>query len=335
MGFFVSEKKGQLSLKEGHFEGYFKVFCKFWKKPISGTLTLNGSNGNTLPPVMRNKPGSVFKGDFIDYGYKMDGTFECKTNNYRLTLEGIWKRNCYSLWEFQFRYLFITFANGYEFQGKKKKSSYLCGKYVTNQGIYDGSWDVSLTYIHDFCKLLMENPKLKFSGDIHNIKSNNTGVWKYGRPWQGFMRYKDYVGSYERGKKHGQGTLVMDHDRVYKGMFRENSMCGLGTLQDNKHNTEYKGEFKDGKYHGHGILTTTTNVFEGHFQNNQKHGQGTLYDLNGNVLQSGIYKFDTFYRASGQNKNGYGDEFANVNQYFQQQQQTSDEGQPSAPPKPS
>ena len=77
----------------------------------------------------------------------------------------------------------------------------------------------------------------------------------------------DYIGLYKDGKRHGQGTLVLEDGSIYVG------------------------EFKNGKYHGNGLLRNCDGEFyNGYFEGGWRHGEGTTY-YNDGLIETGNYVF--------------------------------------------
>ena len=82
----------------------------------------------------------------------------------------------------------------------------------------------------------------------------------------------------------GEGTYSFSDDMKYIGEFQLGQFHGQGTLLS--YGDKYVGEFKEGNYHGDGILTYSNgDKYVGEFQLGQFHGQGTFTDSNGNVKE--------------------------------------------------
>ncbi len=82
----------------------------------------------------------------------------------------------------------------------------------------------------------------------------------------------------------GEGTLSFSDDMKYIGEFQLGQFHGQGTLLS--YGDKYVGEFKEGNYHGDGILTYSNgDKYVGEFQLGQFHGQGTFTDSYGNVKE--------------------------------------------------
>ena len=97
----------------------------------------------------------------------------------------------------------------------------------------------------------------------------------------------------------GVGTYSLSDDLKYIGEFQLGQFHGQGTLLS--YGDKYVGEFKEGNYHGDGILTYSNgDKYVGEFQLGQFHGQGTFTDSYGNVKEGrwsnnvfGIEKVET------------------------------------------
>ena len=128
------------------------------------------------------------------------------------------------------------------------------------------------------------------------------------------LKNASFHGSWMYGKLHGEGTLTwLDGSRSYVGQFRQNHKHGLGKmeiLEGRNHSLKtifdgqwkcdkfeghgslyysngdvYKGSFKDGKPHGHGIskqgkfMGSGASVYVGEWANGSKNGYGVLDDI--------------------------------------------------------
>jgi len=85
-----------------------------------------------------------------------------------------------------------------------------------------------------------------------------------------------YVGEWEDGKKHGQGTYTYPDGGKYEGEWKDGKENGQGTYtwSDGR---KYVGECKDGKKHGKGTYTFSDGrKYVGEYKDDKKHGQGTF-----------------------------------------------------------
>jgi antitoxin component YwqK of YwqJK toxin-antitoxin module len=119
------------------------------------------------------------------------------------------------------------------------------------------------------------------------------------------LKYKDeddydyiYQGEVnESNELHGYGKL-WNNDYSYHGYFKNNKLCGKGTLSftgnvnelNNTFSVTYEGEFSDNKKNGRGLEIYKNNeYYEGNFLNDFRHGKGILFNPNG------VPKFDSFW----------------------------------------
>jgi hypothetical protein len=89
-----------------------------------------------------------------------------------------------------------------------------------------------------------------------------------------------YVGEWRSGKRNGFGTLFYAKDNVnrvllYSGHFVDDIRSGNGTLEW-QDGTFYRGEFRGGNRHGHGLQTYIDGTYEGQWVNDEKNGLGRL-----------------------------------------------------------
>lgn len=117
----------------------------------------------------------------------------------------------------------------------------------------------------------------------------------------------EYIGTFKRGCKDGEGQMYYANDEVYDGTFKKNKRCGQGIMWFSD-GALYLGEWRNDKFNGHGILvqgeiywifyfhshghilsTANGNRFEGSFSNGKKHGEGIYYHKNSGQVQKGIW----------------------------------------------
>lgn len=93
-------------------------------------------------------------------------------------------------------------------------------------------------------------------------------------------------------KKHGEGYLLYDDGRFYKGSFHNNKFHGKGFFfwPDN---TKYIGEYRFGEKHGKGKTLYKDGDFHiGSYSNSKKHGFGIYYSQMYQIWFIGHYKED-------------------------------------------
>jgi serine/threonine protein kinase len=126
-----------------------------------------------------------------------------------------------------------------------------------------------------------------------------------------YMDGSIYEGEKYQGLRHGKGKFYYSDGGMYDGDWRSGSMDGVGTLFYAGGNVAYKGEWKEDKFHGKGIVYNEAPVppvggfdysnfdnlqdywirYEGDFVNDNKDGVGILYITNGERYQ-GAFKDD-------------------------------------------
>ncbi|KAH3742668.1 phosphatidylinositol-4-phosphate 5-kinase [Pelomyxa schiedti] len=89
-----------------------------------------------------------------------------------------------------------------------------------------------------------------------------------------------YIGSYEKGKSHGNGTLLSTDGKFYSGEFAHGLPHGHGT-EFIPSGEWYEGEFVAGKREGHGVLICGNATYKGYWKNGNPSGQGELHFMDG------------------------------------------------------
>ena len=113
-----------------------------------------------------------------------------------------------------------------------------------------------------------------------------------------FKGWGKYVGDWNDGKRHGNGTFTTSDGSSYTGQFKDGLEHGSGTYSGTS-GTRYEGEWRQGKYHGEGVLITSDGY--------QVHGEfrkgklwiGVKYDESGSEIEK-IYRGDSY---DGETKN--------------------------------
>jgi len=139
--------------------------------------------------------------------------------------------------------------------------------------------------------LLLSSPlfgQSKKSGLLYIMENGSryVGEWEDGKKHgQGTYTYSDgpkYVGEYKDDKKHGQGTFIWSNGDKYVGEYKDGEENSQGTYTWSN-GDKYVGEYKDGKKHGQGKFTYTDG---GWYDGSWKEGQswtGITYDKDGNI----------------------------------------------------
>jgi hypothetical protein len=145
-------------------------------------------------------------------------------------------------------------------------------------------------------------------------------------------KYEDgsiYEGGAKDGIRHGKGKIYYADGMVFEGRFDEGVVFGPGVLWYKNGRLCYEGDYKDGKFDGHGILYNGLiedlrsffdykdfnkvgkcwSKYEGDFEKDRKNGTGTLYLMNGEkyfgeFINDKIHGKGTFYFIDGRNITG-------------------------------
>lgn len=112
-----------------------------------------------------------------------------------------------------------------------------------------------------------------------------------------FANGDEYEGEYEQrtvteeGEKmvhsverSGKGTLRCANGCIYEGSWSRDQLNGADGLYSHPSGCEYRGEFRDGLFHGRGVYNWPGGArYEGLFKAGRMDGKGTFYDENGQV----------------------------------------------------
>ena len=129
----------------------------------------------------------------------------------------------------------------------------------------------------------------------------NTSTWKncFGTY---VLNGDKYVGEWQNGIVHGQGTLTYADGDKYVGGFKDGLFFGQGTitfgLDSEWAGEKYVGEWKDSERHGQGTHTYANgSKWVGGWGNDKLNGYAISYNGDGSVSQEGIFKDDVFQYA--------------------------------------
>lgn len=111
----------------------------------------------------------------------------------------------------------------------------------------------------------------------------------------------EYVGSYSKNLRSGQGQVRLENGDLYKGTFKNDLRHGTGVCKF-KSGALYKGDFREDMPHGTGVLYSGKNeiietrfekgqipngrvkmilqdgaYYEGSYSNHRRHGQGVMH----------------------------------------------------------
>lgn len=94
----------------------------------------------------------------------------------------------------------------------------------------------------------------------------------------------EYSGSYEKGKRSGQGVYRFANGSVYSGEFKDNLKSGRGQYHYHSGAT-YDGEWANGDMEGFGTYTFPSgDKYEGNYKAGKMHGTGTYTYATGQVV---------------------------------------------------
>jgi hypothetical protein len=133
--------------------------------------------------------------------------------------------------------------------------------------------------------------------------------------------YAEYDGYWENGKRCGKGHYYQfskggrRYTYDYEGDWLDDKEHGQGTLKESSEKgphcasvtKAYTGGFREGKYHGHGVIVEDN--FDGSFTNGQNRFEGEFED--GKTIGHGVWEYANGDRFEGEfsdygNKNGHG-----------------------------
>ena len=109
---------------------------------------------------------------------------------------------------------------------------------------------------------------------IAEVKLENDNFWRLtDRLWT-WKNGNTYLGEWENGKMHDQGTHTYANGDKYVGKWKDNNMHGLGTYTW-ANGAKYVGNWRDNKRSGQGTTTHAGHKYVGEWEDNKKNGQGT------------------------------------------------------------
>ncbi len=159
------------------------------------------------------------------------------------------------------------------------------GTMIWNTGEkYVGEWLNNMRHEHGVQTFPENSTKVSYEGEWQEdeISGNGTLIWRNG---------EKYVGEFKNGSYHRHGvTIFAENDdlerKSYDGEWKEDERSGNGTFTW-KTGEKYFGEFLNGLYHGHGVLTYPKNdefyriSYEREWKYDEKSGNGTEISKNG------------------------------------------------------
>lgn len=139
-----------------------------------------------------------------------------------------------------------------------------------------------------------DGEKYTYTGQVKNGKPHGTGSAKY-------ENGDKFYGSYSDGNM-VYGTYTFSDGNKYTGSFYEDKFSGDGTFYY-RDGDIYTGNWERGYKHGTGTYTLSGTEFNisncpecvkyvGEFIDGEKHGRGKCFDIDGNLLYEGRFKYD-------------------------------------------
>ena len=179
---------------------------------------------------------------------------------------------------------------------------------------YDGGWrDGNMNGYGSY----VYSDGLRFDGWFVENKADGVGIAKYGNG--------SYDGEWRQGKYFGYGSMKCSGGAEYKGEFLHGRRDCQGKINYGD-GLYYEGEFRDGKPHGRGKMTSdlTGYSFEGNFHRGRICGSGVLVtppptslrvvrmwgkeEASGNVLQNSAFDLNTSHDAKEKIDSTFADE---------------------------
>lgn len=98
------------------------------------------------------------------------------------------------------------------------------------------------------------------------------------------FRFKNgarYMGEWNKGKKHGQGTFIYPDGSKYEGSWADDQRCGFGKYFY-VNGDIFDGEWQNHLRHGQGtyLFAKTSSKYVGTWKEGKREGQGELIHLN-------------------------------------------------------
>lgn len=103
-----------------------------------------------------------------------------------------------------------------------------------------------------------------------------------------------FIGTFQGGKKNGEGTMFFTNGEVYVGQWDKDLFHGQGTYTW-PNGDRFVGMYADGKRNGNGVFTwSNSQYFEGQYKNGRRWGKGKMIFANGEVYE-GEFLEDQFH----------------------------------------
>ncbi len=118
-----------------------------------------------------------------------------------------------------------------------------------------------------------------YSGDWLEDTMHGTGIYtfKSGNTAKVKMQFNDFISACHKGDcENGPGILVNEKEWVYDGNFKDGKYHGQGILEI-PNGKEYVGEWKEGKINGYGVFTWPDGTsYKGEWLDDKYHGYGII-----------------------------------------------------------
>ena len=182
------------------------------------------------------------------------------------------------------------------------------GFFTFDAGVYEGMWQDDKMEGQGTCRYLNGDV---YIGMWSQSKLHGKGVFQYanGDVYDGeFLNGREhgqgkftttegevYEGSYLHGMRFGFGKQVYKDGKIYEGDFAEDRMGGIGSIQY-PDGSSYRGGFKDGMKSGEGTLISSDGdcVYRGMFKLGKKHGHGVESFISSGDSFVGEWVWDTY-----------------------------------------
>jgi antitoxin component YwqK of YwqJK toxin-antitoxin module len=144
-------------------------------------------------------------------------------------------------------------------------------------------------------RTVMSNGVVRYKGDVLMFMPYGHGAFFHDDG------IKMVEGQFRFGKMIYGTHYREDGSKWYEGEYKDNSWNGFGKSYYNDGITVcYVGEFKEGWYHGEGIMYREDGSiwYEGGWAENTRHGEGTSYNRDGTIFFEGEWEYGSPIRKN-------------------------------------
>ena len=166
--------------------------------------------------------------------------------------------------------------------------------------------------------IIIDNEECLFKGQMEKKELNDNNIILEGKGELYLKNGVKYEGIFINGKLNGIGRYINDKFICYEGIFNDGVLEGKGTcikVGEDGIKKIYKGDLKNYKKEGKGIITCQNYTYEGDLVDDKKQGKGKIiYNLNQNVYVGefnnddingyGLYTFKNMHIYEGNFLNG-------------------------------